>query len=139
MTGWDRDYLANKDEYLKLFDNVMQKENERNVEFLEKRIAKTILGRKFAVAVNSGTDALQYALMCYAIKPGDEVLVTNFSWISSASCVAMNGATTVFCDVDPKTNHMSIHLQSQNHYLSSLSSRFPHLQNLHHLEHLKLR
>ena len=53
MTGWDREYLANKNEYLKLFDNVMQKENERNVEFLEKRIAKTI-GRKFAVAVNSG-------------------------------------------------------------------------------------
>ena len=47
MTGWDREYLANKNEYLKLFDNVMQKENERNVEFLEKRIAKTI-GRKFA-------------------------------------------------------------------------------------------
>ena len=42
MTGWDREYLANKNEYLKLFDNVMQKENERNVEFLEKRIAKTI-------------------------------------------------------------------------------------------------
>ena len=43
MTGWDREYLANKNEYLKLFDNVMQKENERNVEFLEKRIAKTII------------------------------------------------------------------------------------------------
>ena len=42
MTGWDRDYLANKDEYLKLFDNVMQKENERNVEFLEKNITSII-------------------------------------------------------------------------------------------------
>ena len=107
MTGWDRDYLANKDEYLKLFDNVMQKENERNVEFLEKKIQK-LINRKYVVACASGTDALQYALMAYGIKPGDEVLVTNFSWISSASCVAMNGATTVFCDVDLETNHMSI-------------------------------
>jgi len=107
MTGWDRDYLANKDEYLKLFDNVMQKENERNVEFLEKRIAKTI-GRKFAVAVNSGTDALHFSLIVNNIGPGDEVLVTNFSWISSASVVSMVGATPVFCDVDLETNHMSI-------------------------------
>ena len=107
MTGWDREYLANKNEYLKLFDNVMQKENERNVEFLEKRIAKTI-GRKFAVAVNSGTDALHFSLIINNIGPGDEVLVTNFSWISSASVVSMVGATPVFCDVDLETNHMSI-------------------------------
>ena len=107
MTGWDREYLANKNEYLKLFDNVMQKENERNVEFLEKRIAKTI-GRKFAVAVNSGTDALHFSLIINNIGPGDEVLVTNFSWISSASVVSMAGATPVFCDVDLETNHMSI-------------------------------
>ena len=107
MTGWDREYLANKNEYLKLFDNVMQKENERNVEFLEKRIAKTI-GRKFAVAVNSGTDALHFSLIVNNIGPGDEVLVTNFSWISSASVVSMAGATPVFCDVDLETNHMSI-------------------------------
>ena len=98
MTGWDREYLANKNEYLKLFDNVMQKENERNVEFLEKRIAKTI-GRKFAVAVNSGTDALHFSLIVNNIGPGDEVLVTNFSWISSASDVSMVGATPVFCDM----------------------------------------
>ena len=106
MTGWDREYLANKNEYLKLFDNVMQKENERNVEFLEKRIAKTI-GRKFAVAVNSGTDALHFSLIVNNIGPGDEVLVTNFSWISSASVVSMVGATPVFCDVDLETNHIS--------------------------------
>ena len=126
MTGWDRDYLANKDEYLKLFDNVMQKENERNVEFLEKKIQK-LINRKYVVACASGTDALQYALMCYAIKPGDEVLVTNFSWISSASCVAMNGATTVFCDVDPKTNHMSIDSIKRMYSDKTKAIVYPHL------------
>ncbi len=35
-TGWGREYLENKEEYLKLFDNIMQKEQEKNVEFLEK-------------------------------------------------------------------------------------------------------
>ena len=34
MTGWDREYLANKEEYLKLFDSAMQKEQEQNVESL---------------------------------------------------------------------------------------------------------
>jgi len=126
MTGWDRDYLANKDEYLKLFDNVMQKENERNVEFLEKRIAKTI-GRKFAVAVNSGTDALHFSLIINNIGPGDEVLVTNFSWISSASVVSMVGATPVFCDVDLETNHISVDSMKRMYSDKVKAIIYPHL------------
>ena len=39
MTGWDREYLANKEEYLNLFDDVMQLEQESNVEFLEKNLS----------------------------------------------------------------------------------------------------
>jgi len=126
MTGWDREYLANKNEYLKLFDNVMQKENERNVEFLEKRIAKTI-GRKFAVAVNSGTDALHFSLIVNNIGPGDEVLVTNFSWISSASVVSMVGATPVFCDVDLETNHISVDSMKRMYSDKVKAIIYPHL------------
>ena len=126
MTGWDREYLANKNEYLKLFDNVMQKENERNVEFLEKRIAKTI-GRKFAVAVNSGTDALHFSLIINNIGPGDEVLVTNFSWISSASVVSMVGATPVFCDVDLETNHISVDSMKRMYSDKVKAIIYPHL------------
>ena len=47
MTGWDREYLANKEEYLKIFDGAMQQEQEQNVEFLEKSLTK-ITGRKYA-------------------------------------------------------------------------------------------
>ena len=126
MTGWDREYLANKNEYLKLFDNVMQKENERNVEFLEKRIAKTI-GRKFAVAVNSGTDALHFSLIVNNIGPGDEVLVTNFSWISSASVVSMVGTTPVFCDVDLETNHISVDSMKRMYSDKVKAIIYPHL------------
>ena len=126
MTGWDRDYLANKDEYLKLFDNVMQKENERNVEFLEKRIAKTI-GRKFAVAVNSGTDALHFSLIINNIGPGDEVLVTNFSWISSASVVSMVGATPVFCDINILNYHMSLDSIKRMYSDKTKAIVYPHL------------
>ena len=59
MTGWDREYLANKEAYLKIFDSAMQQEQEQNVEFLEKSLAK-ITGREYAVAVGNGTDALYF-------------------------------------------------------------------------------
>lgn len=105
MTGWDKEYLYNKADYRQLLEDIMTHEQEVNVEFLEKKIAE-ITRRKYAIAVGSGTDALYFALM--GIKPGDEVLVTDFSWISSASCVSMHGATPVFCDVDLNTYHMSL-------------------------------
>ena len=106
MTGWDREYLENKEEYLKLFDSSMQKEQERNIEFLEKSL-KAATGRKFAVACSSGTDSFNFFFIECVLKSDDEVLVTNFSWISSASCVSLAGATPVFCDVDLDTYHIS--------------------------------
>ena len=38
--GWNQDYLENKEAYMKLFDKVMQEDNEKNVEFLEKKNSK---------------------------------------------------------------------------------------------------
>ena len=105
--GWDKDYLQNKELYLNLFNEAVQKDNERNVEFLEKKISKYI-GRKHGIAINSATDALYYSLKCYDICSGDEVLVSDFSWISSASCIVMAGATPVFCDIDLNSYHMSL-------------------------------
>jgi UDP-2-acetamido-2-deoxy-ribo-hexuluronate aminotransferase len=107
MNGWDREYLQNKDSYQLLFDNIMVREQEANVEFLEESIKK-IVNRKYVVAVNSGTDALHFSLLSHNIKNGDEVLVTNFSWISTAACISMVGATPVFCDIDLNTYHMSL-------------------------------
>ena len=107
MDSWNKEYALNKEEYLKLFDECMQEKQEQNIEFLEKTITDTI-GRKYAVACQTGTDALMFSLKCLNIKPGDEVLTTNFSWISTASCISMVGATPVFCDIDKKTYHMSL-------------------------------
>ena len=106
MTGWDKEYLHNKKDYMELFDKSMQKEQESNVEFLEKNLSSR-LGRNVVVCAN-GTDALHFALLSKDIGPGDEVLVTNFSWISTASVITMAGATPVFCDIDINTYHMSL-------------------------------
>ena len=40
MNGWDREYLQNKDSYQLLFDNIMVREQEASVEFLEESIKK---------------------------------------------------------------------------------------------------
>jgi len=107
MNGWNLEYLHNKHEYLRLFDLSMQKEQEQNIEFLEKHIAD-ITGRKFVVACSNGTDALHFALRSLNIKSGDEVLTTQFSWISTSSCISMVGATPVFCEVDLSSYHISL-------------------------------
>lgn len=105
--AWDREYQENKDAYLKLFDDFMSQMNYENNEEWERSFAER-MNRKHCVSVASATDALHFALLAHGIGSGDEVLVTDFSWISSASCVDMVGATPVFCDIDLDTYQMSL-------------------------------
>ena len=104
--GWEREYLENKEKYSEVFDKVMSQDSE-NIEFLENKIAD-ITDRKYAVGVNNATDALYFSLISYGIKEGDEVLITDFSFIASSSCISMAGAIPVFCEVDMETYHMSL-------------------------------
>jgi dTDP-4-amino-4,6-dideoxygalactose transaminase len=105
--GWDREYQENKEAYLKLFDKFMSQLNYENNEEFERDFAERI-GRKYAVSVANATDALHFALLSYGIGIGDEVLVTDFSWISSSACVSMTGATPVFCDINLDSYHMNL-------------------------------
>jgi dTDP-4-amino-4,6-dideoxygalactose transaminase len=60
-------------------------------------------GVKYAIAVNSATAGLHIALASAGIGPGDEVIVTPYSFTSSASSILMHNAIPVFADVDPLT------------------------------------
>ena len=102
--GWDRDYLENKSDYDAIFAKAMSKEVEGSTESLEMAVA-SYTGRSHCVAVANATDALRFSL--WGIGPGDEVLVSDFSWISSSSCISMVGATPVFCDIDLDSYHIS--------------------------------
>ena len=60
-------------------------------------------GTASALAVTSATAGLQLAMIAARVAPGDEVITTPISWIATANAAAMQGATVVFADVDPKT------------------------------------
>jgi perosamine synthetase len=69
------------------------------VERFEQAVA-ALVGRGHAIAVSSGTAALQLALKALQVGPGDEVLCPAFSWPSPAHAVRVAGAKVRFVDVD---------------------------------------
>lgn len=62
-----------------------------------------VSGRRYAVAVNSGTSALHLIVRSLTLGPGDEVITTPFSFVASTNCLLMEGATPVFVDIEPHT------------------------------------
>jgi dTDP-4-amino-4,6-dideoxygalactose transaminase len=73
------------------------------VESFEEEFA-TRCGRRHCVAVGSGTDALHLALRALGIGPGDEVITTPLSWISTLQAIDATGATSVFADIGDDLN-----------------------------------
>lgn len=61
------------------------------------------VGTRHAAAVSSGTAALHLGLVRAGVGPGDEVITSPFSFVSSANCALHAGATPVFADIDPVT------------------------------------
>ena len=56
-----------------------------------------------ALATTSCTAALHLACMALRLKPGDEVVVPAFTWVTSAHCVEYMGAKVVFAEVEAET------------------------------------
>lgn len=77
------------------------------VKEFETEFAK-IHSSNFAFATTSCTTALHLALSVIGIRPGDEIIVPAFTWVSTANVIVFCGGTPVFVDVDPKTYNIDI-------------------------------
>jgi 8-amino-3,8-dideoxy-alpha-D-manno-octulosonate transaminase len=62
------------------------------------------MGTKYALAVSSGTAALQCALAGVGVGPGDEVILPAWTWHSCFNTIVLAGALPVFADIDETLN-----------------------------------
>tara|TARA_A100001037_G_C15133443_1_gene629850 strand:+ start:958 stop:2067 length:1110 start_codon:yes stop_codon:yes gene_type:complete len=65
----------------------------------EKKFSK-LIGSKYAVGVNSGTDAIKIALKVLGLKPGDEVITAANTFVATVGAINEIGCKPVFVDVD---------------------------------------
>jgi perosamine synthetase len=65
-------------------------------------------GKRYGIAVTSGTAALQTALASVGLNPGDEVIVPTFTIISCVLAVIYNGGVPILVDSDPRTWCMNV-------------------------------
>jgi dTDP-4-amino-4,6-dideoxygalactose transaminase len=81
--------------------------NGPEVKKLEEEL-KTFLATSNCIGVSSGTDALLTALMALNLEEGDEVLVTPFTFVASATSIVRAGLKPVFVDLAENSFHPSI-------------------------------
>jgi len=99
-------HAALKNELLEAIGGVLDSADfilGKEVEAFEQTIAE-YCGTKYAIGVNSGTDALFLALKAYGVGPGDEVITAPNSFLASASVIVAAGANPVFADIREDLN-----------------------------------
>ena len=96
----------NKDEIKSVTNLLKSKELNRyagykKIKFCDifENLFKKLLKKKYALAVNSGTAALQCALFSLNLKKNDEIIIPNFGWSSDLMAIISLGATPVMVDI----------------------------------------
>lgn len=89
------DLWANLKTFVKTGDFTLGKP----LEIFEKKFSK-LIGTKYAVGVNSGTDAIKLSLKVIGIKPGDEIITAANTFVATVGAICELGAKPVFVDCD---------------------------------------
>src|SRR5512142_835091 len=79
----------------------------RFIEEFEQKLA-AYCGMKHGIAVSNGTTALQVAVRCLDLKPGDEVIMPTFTIISCALAILESGGVSVLVDSEPRSWCMDV-------------------------------
>ena len=113
--GVDRQYANLREEILDVSDRVYSTGmvlDGPHTQFFNQSIAK-MTERKYAISVNSGTQALVFALRSLdgcspIVYPSDKILIPSQSFVATVNAVYEAGFTPVFCDVDSRTGLMDL-------------------------------
>lgn len=99
-------YLAHQEEFDAAFREVIRKAAFIGGEFVREfeREYAAAYGVRHCISVANGTDAIYIVLRMLGIGPGDEVITTAASWISTSETIGQAGARPVFVDVDEYYN-----------------------------------
>ena len=89
------DLWRNLKKFVKTGDFTLGKE----LTIFEKKFAK-LIGTKYAVGVNSGTDAIKLSLKVIGVRPGDEVITAANTFVATVGAICELGAKPVFVDCD---------------------------------------
>ena len=81
------------------YDSIIERNLSEGVKVkeLEKRLA-AFLGRKYAICVPNGSSAVLLAMMGIGIRPGDEVIIPDFTFIATGHAPKLLGANVVLAD-----------------------------------------
>jgi aminotransferase EvaB len=96
------EYKIHRRQILKLIDKVFKSGNlilSNEVKNFEKNFSN-FTNTKYGIGVNSGTDAIQIALMSLNIKNGDEVITVSNTAVPTVSAIVSSGAKPVFVDIN---------------------------------------
>ena len=101
-------HLALEDELVAVFRDAIRTASfigGPQVQAFEEEFAASC-GTRYCIGVNSGTDALRFALLAAGIGPGDKVITVPNTFIATTEAISQVGATPVFVDIDERTYNM---------------------------------
>src|SRR4030042_1270384 len=106
FVNYPRQYQQHKKEFDGVFEEIMSGGDfilRSHVEEFEKRIAEYV-GTKYAIGVNTGTDALYLSARALGFEPGDEVITVAHTFVATVGAIVQCGATPILVDVTDDFN-----------------------------------
>lgn len=106
LVAYSRQYQQLKSEYNAVFEEIMSGGDfilRRHLEEFEQRIAEYV-GAKYAVGVNTGTDALYLSTHALGFGPGDEIITVAHTFVATVGAIVQCGATPILVDITDDFN-----------------------------------